>query len=122
MVLQFFSYRNLSPSNDRMRDMNKKSLTLLVVLVFSAGFFSACVKGNSTTDSMNSTGLEQKNQDISLSGTISKNGELYFITDSAGAIHDVETYSVDFELYVGKQVTVTGQYSGNTLYVTEISE
>lgn len=102
--------------------MHKKSLVLLFIVAFCTGIFSACVKGNSTTDSMNSTGLEQKNQDITLSGILSKNGELYFITDSVGKIHDVETYSVDFGSYVGKQVTATGQYSGNTLFVTEIFE
>lgn len=100
--------------------MNKKQLSIIMILVVSVGIFSSCSDVNNTTDSMNNTGLEQKNKDISITGVLSQNGEFFFVTDQAGTIHDVETYSVDFSAFVGSTVTVSGQYSGDTLFVTEI--
>lgn len=102
--------------------MNKKILTLCFILITSLVMFSACGESNSTFESSSSKQLEQKNESFSLSGKLSKNGDLFFITDSMGAIHDIETYSVDFDSYVGKTITVSGEYSGNTFFVTQISE
>lgn len=102
--------------------MNTKQLALLLVIITTVGFFSGCSLVNRSSDSMNTGELEQKNTVITITGVLSQNGELFFITDSAGVIHDVETYAVSFSEYVGKTVTVSGQYSGNTLYVTEITE
>ena len=101
--------------------MNKKIILSVFVILISTSLFSGCSLTKDLAKLDTSGALEAKNAEISLTGKITKNGDLYFITDSAGTIHDVETYSVDFNEYVGQQVTVSGQYSGNTLFVTTIS-
>ncbi|GIK84507.1 MAG: hypothetical protein BroJett025_11290 [Patescibacteria group bacterium] len=101
--------------------MHKKILFSLLVITVSAGLFSACSHAKNANDTMLNEEYEQKNAVITVTGTLSKNGELFFVTDAAGTIHDVETYAVAFDEYVGQTVTVSGQYSGNTLFVTEIS-
>ena len=102
--------------------MNKKHLIIFFVLITSVVFFSGCSLIKSDSDLDNVGELEQKNAEISITGKLTKNGELFFVTDSKGTLNDVETYSVPFEDYVGQTVTVTGQYSGNTLFVTQISQ
>ncbi len=101
--------------------MNKKLFAFLVLIVASSLMFSGCSLLQNGSETMENEEYEQKNAEVTLVGSLSKNGELYFITDSTGALHDVETYSVSFDEYVGKSVTVSGQYSGNTLFVTKIS-
>jgi hypothetical protein len=101
--------------------MNKKIIVPILILVSSIGLFSGCSLLDKGFESENNSELEQKNAVISISGKLSQSGELFFITDNIGKIHDVETYSVDFEKFIGQSITATGQYSGDTLFVTEIS-
>lgn len=102
--------------------MKKVKFPFILIFVVSLGFLSGCSHVKSGSEPGVNTKLEQKNAVVTITGTLSQNGELFFITDSLGAIHDVETYSVSFDEYTGKAVTVSGQYSGDTLYVTQISE
>ena len=102
--------------------MHKRNIVLLLVFVATMSVFSGCSLLNKSSDSMKNDEYDQKNAVITVTGRLSQNGALFFITDSTGMIHDVETYAVSFAEYVGKTVTVSGQYSGNTLYVTEITE
>jgi hypothetical protein len=102
--------------------MTKKIIIPILILVGSIGLFSGCSLLDKGFESENSSELEQKNAVISISGKLSQNGELFFITDILGNIHDVETYSVQFEDFIGQTIKATGQYSGDTLYVTEISQ
>jgi hypothetical protein len=95
---------------------------LVSSLLVSSVLFSGCVNGNNEADSSDSSTFEQKNATITISGKLTKSGNLYLITDTAGVSQDVETYSVDLDTYVDKSVTVSGQYSGDTLFVSEISE
>lgn len=39
-----------------------------------------------------------------------------------GTTDSVESYAIDFTVYSGKAVQVTGQYSGTTLFVDQIAE
>lgn len=39
-----------------------------------------------------------------------------------GTTDSVESYAIDFTVYSGKTVQVTGQYSGTTLFVDQIAE
>lgn len=101
--------------------MTKKMLLSVIVLLFFGVLFSGCSHVNNSDNSLQNGEYEQKNQTINITGTLIQNGDLFFITDASGQIHDLETYSVSFSEYVGKTVTVSGQYSGDTLFVTEIS-
>ena len=97
-------------------------------LLFSIGllstiFLSGCAGAGTTTNSVDAekVGLEEKNTEITLTGTLSGSEQGYFITDGAGKIHSVESYSVDFTSLVGKQVVAVGQYSGDTLFATTLT-
>ncbi len=103
----------------------KKNITFPIVvslLVLSGLLFSGCTNQDSAVKTDDSSGFEQKNTTITITGKLTKSGNLYLVTDGSGVAHDVETYSADFDSYLGKTVTVSGQYSGNTLFVSEISE
>ena len=102
--------------------MNKKIFTFSLVMITSFVLFSSCSHINNSFDSTTSDQLEQKNDSFSLTGVMSKNGDVFFLTDSTGAIHDIESYSVDFESYLGNEVTVSGEYSGNTFFVTQVTQ
>lgn len=104
--------------------MKKHSSISLVVglLLVSSVLFSGCIQSNNNSDSSELNSFEQKNTTITITGKLTKSGNLYLVTDSAGVAHDVETYSVDFDSRLGETVTVSGQYSGNTLFVSQIIE
>ena len=93
---------------------------LLLSLLVSGAVLSGCV-GEITPTATDQTdqrpGIEAKQGDTTKSGTLVKQGSKYYLKSAAGVLDEVETYAVDFEAYVDKAVTVTGQYSGDTLFV-----
>ena len=96
-------------------------VAVLIILGVSTFFFAGCSVAKNTEKSSSTVEAEQKNQTITITGKLSASGGRFFITDAAGTIHDVETYSVSLDSYVGSTVTASGQYSGDTLFVTEIT-
>lgn len=67
------------------------------------------------------TTTTEKSGDTTKTGTIMKAGELYFLNEpDSNKPLAIDTYSVDLAQYVGKRVKVTGQYSGDTLFVGKI--
>lgn len=92
---------------------------LLVVSVFVAGCQSS--QSNNTSGSSNAQpGIEDKVGTTTKTGVISQAGETFFLQESGKQPEPVESYSVDLSQYVGKTVTVSGQFSGNTLFVGSI--
>lgn len=55
-----------------------------------------------------------------VSGTLYKVGESYSFVDSSGKTIDLDARRVDLSKYAGKSVTITGEYSGTTLFVDKI--
>ncbi len=64
--------------------------------------------------------VDEKKGDTTLSGKISASGETYMITATGKAPQGIDSYTVDLKQYVGKTVKVTGQFSGDTLFVSKI--
>lgn len=109
----------------------KKSLGKLTIigLVFvTAVAFSGCTQKNtsdSTQGTSNSGAVggskeEQKRGDTTKVGTITAAGGKYFLTEIGSSPKEIESYSVELSDYVGQNVTVTGQYSGDTLFVGKV--
>ncbi|MCA9369281.1 hypothetical protein KC721_03200 [Candidatus Woesebacteria bacterium] len=99
--------------------MKKFSLALLFV---SGIFLSACM-GIAPADAPNENGtpaLEEKSGDTNKTGMLVKQGEKYYIKAASGEMEEVDSYSVDFSQYENQNVSVTGQYSGDTLFVGSI--
>lgn len=60
---------------------------------------------------------------VTLTGILQagKGDDYDFVILSNGKITGVTTYKLKLDQYVGKQVTVEGQYSGTTLYADSIT-
>ncbi len=103
-----------------------KKLFILSV-VCSVIFLSGCVPGSESSDSRPSvnsdtdqTDTTQKSGTTTKTGKISKAGSKYFLTVSGQQPQEIDSYGVDLSAFVGKSATVTGQFSGETLFVGQI--
>ena len=62
----------------------------------------------------------QKTGDTIKMGTIIKIGTKYYIQEPGKQPSEVESYTINFSSYANKNVTIAGQYSGDTLFVGKI--
>ena len=99
---------------------NNNFLKLLIIMIFSIVIVSCVQKPEGNVGVENDSALEDKNQEIILTGKISKSGNLYLITTTSGKIQDLESYTIEFDKYLGKNVTVVGEFSGDTFFVTNL--
>jgi hypothetical protein len=53
-------------------------------------------------------------------GMITKVGNTYLLGQGATAA-GIDSYNIDLSQYVGQTVTVSGEYSGDTLFVTKVN-
>lgn len=96
--------------------------TLFIVFFFS-GILSACIPSNTPVQESTSTDQEltEKSGFTTLNGTISQQGNSFLLQTSSGPI-TLQSFELDLAEYVGQSVTVTGKYSGDELFVSEISQ
>lgn len=103
--------------------MTKKYVQISLVILMAV-FFSGCSllpKVNQDVEQeVQMNGLEEKNQVFEISGTVSQTPTGYIVTTPAGKITAIESYSVDFASFVGSSVTLSGEYSGDTFFVTKV--
>lgn len=95
-----------------------KKLFLVTVLVVGTLTLAGCSQRDSS--SSDTTQSENKQGDTTVTGTITESGGTYFLQQTGGIPEAIDSYSVDLDAYVGQTVTVTGQYSGQTLFVGSI--
>ncbi len=94
--------------------MKKKYLLLIISFFIFTLFFSSCTKQK------NQDNYLEKNQEITLTGKVTKVGTAFLITTATGKVQELESYTVQFDDLVGQTVTVVGEFSGDTLYVTQV--
>lgn len=63
---------------------------------------------------------QQKTGQTTKTGKILQTGEKFFLEERGKSPVELDSYSVELSTYAGKTVTVTGQYSGDTLFVSEV--
>jgi starvation-inducible outer membrane lipoprotein len=101
-----------------------KKMVTFSLLLSSALLFSACTAQQPETTSGKNNAVapaaDQKSGDTTKTGTITTAGGKFFLTEAGQTPKEVESYQVDLSAYVGKTVTVTGQYSGDTLFIGSI--
>lgn len=102
-----------------------KKIFSLTLILFSAVLFSACTDDKTTTDTIktNTTdapAADQKSGTTIRYGIITSVGGKFFLTEVGQTPKEIESYAVNLSTYVGKTVTVTGQYSGDTLFVGSV--
>jgi len=56
----------------------------------------------------------------SKTGSVSKLNNKFYLQQTSQPLLEIDSYSVDLSTYDGKTVTVTGEYSGNTLFVGKV--
>lgn len=110
--------------------MNKKiilfsilALSIVAIVVYTKQRPSSTQKATQTpsaTRQPSGNAASQKQGDTSKTGVITASGGVYFLTETGGSPKMIDSYSLDFADYLGQTVTVTGQYSGDTLFVSRI--
>ena len=102
-----------------------KKQYLFPIILIGALVLAGCTKEkpSDTSVSPKTSGsvVEEKVGDTTKTGIISVAGERYFITEPGGSPKVLDSYAVDLSEYIGQTVTVTGQYSGDTLFVGEVN-
>ncbi|MBW7944432.1 hypothetical protein H3C70_03470 [Patescibacteria group bacterium] len=103
--------------------MNKQQLFLGLAVVTTAGILlSGCISQSPTTstEEQNPAMTTQKQGDTTMSGQLIQLGEKYYLQRTGESQQEVDSYSVDLASYVGQTVTITGQFSGDTLFAGKI--
>ncbi len=76
--------------------------------------------GSTTQPNTGTVKADQKVGDTTLSGTVTKVGEEYLLSIPGKPSKGLDSYKIKLSEYVGQSVKVTGQYSGDTLFVSKI--
>ena len=101
----------------------KKSISVGVVLVISL-FLAGCQNSQNIAPSAevspNTPAAANKTGDSTKTGKVTKAGDKYYLQQTGQATVELDSYSVDLSQYVDQTITVTGQYSGDTLFVGKV--
>lgn len=103
--------------------MQKKFFVGMTLTVLSAAvLLSGCTTTSSATPQEDQApGMTtEKAGDTTLTGKLVKLGEKHYLQLSGKPQQEVDSYSVDLAAYEGKTVTITGQFSGDTLFAGTI--
>ena len=102
--------------------MKIRFILLLILLLLSSTVFAACGAKNSasTKTQQESQPLEEKSGFTTVSGSLIMNGATGQVQTASGPVA-VESFAVDLKQYDGQTITVTGKYSGDTIFVSEVT-
>jgi len=116
--------------------MGKKIIVILlaIFMLLAAGFYflgrpktnsslpaeESLSESASTPTSGTTIAPHEKRGDTTKTGNITASGGRFFLTEAGSSPKEIESYALDLADYVGQTVTVTGQYSGDTLFVGSI--
>lgn len=64
---------------------------------------------------------QQKVGTSSKTGIISTSNGIFYLQEAGQTPKEIDSYTVELDQYVGQKVTVSGQYSGDTLFVGSVS-
>lgn len=64
--------------------------------------------------------VNQKVGTTTKTGIISNSGGVFYLQEAGQTPKEIDSYTVELSEYVGQSVTVSGQYSGDTLFVGTI--
>lgn len=99
-------------------EVTKSKFQMPIVLTLCAVVLFGCTQsGNPTTPT---PVVQQKAPDTTLTGTVNTAAGKYFISAPGKPTTELDSYTVKLADYVGKRVSVTGQYSGTTLFVDRV--
>jgi len=124
----FFAFNNLQFCNqfDLVYTECMKNFITFTLITISAVVLAACTASTSspavTSSGANSgaPAADQKSGDTTKTGSITSANGAFFLQEQGGSPELVESYAVELNEYVGQTVTVTGQYSGDTLFIGSV--
>lgn len=96
--------------------MIKKKFILPLFILSTSLLLGACSPATKTTP----TNLETESPNVTLTGSLTRAGNRFSLTSTGKAPIELDSRRVNLGSYAGKTVTVTGQYSGTTLFVDKI--
>ncbi len=73
-----------------------------------------------TTTQTNNPGATEKSGTTTKTGKITESQGMFYLQEAGQTPKEVDSYVVDLNGYVGKTVTVSGQYSGDTLFIGSV--
>lgn len=96
--------------------MTRKKHSLLLFILSTSLLLGACTPTTKTTP----INLETESPNVTLTGNLTQAGNRFSLTSTGQAPIELDSRKVDLSSYAGKTVTVTGQYSGTTLFIDKI--
>jgi hypothetical protein len=110
--------------NSSGENMKKSTFFSLICIMGAAVFLTAC-GGRATAPEMGATTIDspaanEKTGTTSKTGKVIRTGDKYYLEMMGKDPLEIDSYTLDLSTYMGKTVTVTGQYSGNTLFIGQV--
>lgn len=111
--MHFFSHRSF------------KHIGMIVVLFSASLVFAGCASQSTTSkagvpETDQTPSASEKQGNTTKTGVISQVNGQFYLQQSTGTPELIESLSVDLSEYVGQTVTLTGQYSGDTLFIGSV--
>lgn len=105
--------------------MKQLLVALLAFALIGGGIYwwMSSAKQAVVPNKMNQAGVPAANQKAGMTtktGELSKKGSAYYLEEAGQSPKEVDSYTVELDTYVGQTVTVSGQYSGDTLFIGSI--
>lgn len=100
--------------------------SFLIALFSSAFIFTACnastpsATSSSATSQQNPATTTQKKGNTVKTGKIVKLGDKFFIQETGKQPAEIDSYNINLSSYLNQTVKITGEYSGDTLFVGKI--
>lgn len=101
--------------------MKKYFLIVCSVFLLSGCQASQTVKDSSGSETVAPTEAA-KVGDTTLSGKLTESNGTFLLQTTDGKQTAIDSYKIELEEFADKNVEVTGQYSGETLFVANIEE
>ncbi len=97
-----------------------KHRTTWVIILLTGWLLTGCSAPVTTPAGTTSSTLEEKQGDTTLTGTVTATATGFVLKTGQQTI-PLDSYTVDLSTYADQgQVTLTGQYSGDTLFIAKV--
>ncbi|MBW7955099.1 hypothetical protein H3C66_00030 [Patescibacteria group bacterium] len=98
----------------------KKKVVLCAALLSLSVMLAGCAAAPTSPEDQAVGTTTEKQGDTTVSGKIVKLGDKYYLQAAGSPQQEVDSYSVDLSTYEGQNVTITGQFSGDTLFAGSV--
>ncbi len=97
-----------------------KQLLIIIVTLLILGGGAYWWLNQAKKQEQASPTVKEKVGTTTKTGTVSKTGGRFYLQEMGQTPKEIDSYTVELDAYVGENVTVSGQYSGDTLFVGSV--